>query len=213
MSLRPSIGRAVPCGRQDAEPPGRRLCASQSAFFAMNAPAKPQDGAGGINLGREEDFALGPARIHPSTCEVEVAGRREIVQPRAMQVLVALARAKGAVVSRDRLIELCWEGRVIGDDAINRAIAKVRAAAELSDPPAFEVETIPRIGFRLRGSGQMVGISGSPTSEKAAQETPPLPSNNRKQHLVLGIAAAAVAAAVLLAFLWRGPTELAEPAE
>ncbi len=116
----------------------------------MNTQTRPQEGAGSIDLGREEDFALGELRIHPSTCEIQAGERREIVQPRAMQVLVALARAKGAVVSRDRLIQMCWEGRAIGEDAINRAIAKVRSAAELTAPPAFEVETIPRVGFRLK---------------------------------------------------------------
>ena len=43
-----------------------------------------------------------------------------------MQVLVALARRRGQVVSRDQLIETCWAGRVVGEDAINRCIAKVR---------------------------------------------------------------------------------------
>src|SRR6185295_16162779 len=134
MSLRTCIERVEFPARQDSEPPACRLFAARAAFFAMNAPAKPESVAGAIDLGREQDFALGPARIRPSTCEVDVGGRREILQPRAMQVLVVLARAKGSVVSRDQLIQLCWEGRVIGEDAINRAIAKVRAAAELTDP-------------------------------------------------------------------------------
>jgi TolB-like protein/DNA-binding winged helix-turn-helix (wHTH) protein/Flp pilus assembly protein TadD len=116
----------------------------------MNTHTKPQDGTGAIDLGREADFMLGELKVHPSTCEVVAAAQRETMQPRAMQVLVALVRADGAVVSRDQLIQMCWDGRVIGEDAINRAIAKVRAAAELSDPPAFEDETIPRIGFRLK---------------------------------------------------------------
>src|SRR4051794_28618082 len=184
----------------------------------MNAPAKPQNGIGAIDLGREDDFTLGLARIHPSTCEVEVEGRREIVQPRAMQVLVALARAQGAVVSRDQLIQLCWEGRVIGDDAINRAIAKVRAAAELSDSPAFEVETIPRVGFRLKVREGAPGISRPPSANTTAQpERSPVASpENRKRLFVVAVAATALVATVLLAFLWRGPLarlQSARPAE
>jgi len=150
MSLRPGIPCPERFPKQDVEPPRRRLIPARAAFRTMNAQTRGEIAAGQIDLGREQDFALGKVRIHPCTCEVDVAGRREIVQPRAMQVLVALVRANGAVVSRDQLVELCWEGRVVGDDAINRAIAKVRAAAELSDPPAFKVETIPRIGFRLK---------------------------------------------------------------
>jgi TolB-like protein/DNA-binding winged helix-turn-helix (wHTH) protein/Flp pilus assembly protein TadD len=172
----------------------------------MNAPAKPQNGIGAIDLGREDDFTLGLARIHPSTCEVEVEGRREIVQPRAMQVLVALARAQGAVVSRDQLIQLCWEGRIIGEDAINRAIAKVRAAAELSTPPAFEVETIPRIGFRLRvretaADTQKTAPAVSATQPVGSQK---IWTGSRIRLLVLAIAGAAVAAVALFAIFWRG---------
>jgi hypothetical protein len=37
-----------------------------------------------------------------------------------MEVLVALARANGAVVSREALIESCWGGRTVSDDAIER---------------------------------------------------------------------------------------------
>jgi Tol biopolymer transport system component len=39
---------------------------------------------------------------------------------------------------------------VVGDDAINRSIAKVRALAEIATTPAFEIETVPRVGYRLR---------------------------------------------------------------
>jgi hypothetical protein len=47
-----------------------------------------------------------------------------------MQVLVALAQAQGAVVSRDSLIARCWEGGYVGEDAINRAIWRLRKLAE-----------------------------------------------------------------------------------
>ena len=206
MSLRTHIQRVGMQGRQDREPPARRLFVTHAAFFAMNAYTKPQESAGPIDLGREPDFVLGGARVYPSTCEIEGAGRREVLQPRAMQVLVALARANGAVVSRDQLVQMCWEGRVIGEDAINRAIAKVRAAAELSDPPAFEVETIPRVGFRLR------------TREPRTDDTPAPVASLRpgRGRLLLGIAAAIVVAVVLFALLWRGAMpglQIASPAE
>lgn len=105
--------------------------------------------AGRIDLARQPDFALGAMRVLPSCRQVVAGPRSETVQPRVMQVLVALAQPSGTVVSRDRLIERCWDGVVVGDDAINRCIAKVRHLAALTDPPAFEVETVPRVGYRL----------------------------------------------------------------
>lgn len=64
-----------------------------------------------------------------------------------MQVLVALARRAEEVVSRDELVTLCWAGRIVGEDAIQRAVAKVRHLGEGSG--AFAIETIPRVGYRL----------------------------------------------------------------
>jgi TolB-like protein/DNA-binding winged helix-turn-helix (wHTH) protein/tetratricopeptide (TPR) repeat protein len=173
MSLRMRIQRAGAHVRQDCEPPGRRLFAARAAFVVLMTAQTRAPESGPVDLGREPDFALGPAHIHPSTCEVEVAGQREIIQPRPMQVLVVLARANGAVVSRDQLVQLCWEGRAIGEDAINRAIAKVRAAAELTNPPAFEVETIPRIGFRLKGPALFASpaAAASPIADPASMSS------------------------------------------
>jgi Tol biopolymer transport system component/DNA-binding winged helix-turn-helix (wHTH) protein len=102
-----------------------------------------------IDIGAEADFSIGGLAIHPSTREVSASERRETVEPRVMQVLVALVRADGGVLSRDRLIEQCWGGRLVGDDAINSSVAKVRSLAALTMPPAFEIETIPRVGYRL----------------------------------------------------------------
>jgi len=66
-----------------------------------------------------------------------------------MQVLVTLANAKGAVVTREDLIRDCWNGQVIGDDSIDRAIGEIRRAARGAGAGSFAVETIPKTGFRL----------------------------------------------------------------
>ena len=104
-----------------------------------------------IDLAEEGDFTLGALRFSPSSREVSWPGGAEVIQPRVMQALVCLAHASGAVVSRDELIRRCWGGRVVGEDAIHRSIAKARQIAELAGaPPAFVIETIPRVGYRLR---------------------------------------------------------------
>ena len=69
-------------------------------------------------------------RVRPATREVAADGAPEALEPRVMQVLVALARRRGEVVSRDELILSCWGGRAVGDDAINRCIARIRRLAE-----------------------------------------------------------------------------------
>lgn len=100
-----------------------------------------------INLAHESDFALGDLRVHPSTREVSQSGTRSVVEPRVMQVLVALTQADGAVVSKDDLLARCWEGRIVGEDAINRVMSRLRKLSE--ETGAFRVETVTRIGYRL----------------------------------------------------------------
>jgi len=100
-----------------------------------------------VDLASEPDFALGGVQIRPSSREVLVKDQQEVLEPRVMQVLVALARERGSVISRERLVELCWGGRAIGEDAVNRCIARLRRLAEAHG--GFCVDTITRVGYRL----------------------------------------------------------------
>jgi len=106
------------------------------------------DRSGPIDLSCEPDFMLGALEINPSTREVIQSGQRESLEPKAMQVLVALHRAGGRVVSRDDLIARCWEGRIVGEDAINRVIWRLRRLSE--DGVLFTIDTIPKVGYRLQ---------------------------------------------------------------
>lgn len=100
-------------------------------------------------LARREDFTLGPAAVSPSTRVVRGPGGEATLEPRAMQVLVALAEAGGAVVTRDDLFRRCWGEAVVGDDSLNRAIADVRRVARTAAADSFTIETVPRTGYRL----------------------------------------------------------------
>jgi TolB-like protein/tetratricopeptide (TPR) repeat protein len=119
----------------------------------MNAVAEPSQK---VNLAQEPGFRLGVLHIHPSACRV---GERR-VEPRVMEVLVVLARARGETVTRDELIEACWGGRIVSDDAVTRTIAQVRGLARGLDPPPFVLETIPKVGFRLVAAEAEVPSTG-----------------------------------------------------
>jgi TolB-like protein len=120
-----------------------------------------------VDLAREPDFTLGQARVRPSAYEVEVSGETIRLQPRVMQVLVALTRAEGAIVSRDLLVQSCWGGLAVGEDAINRCIQRLRRLSETGAPGAFRIETLPRIGYRLTSIER-----ASPTESRPATDKP-----------------------------------------
>lgn len=121
-----------------------------------------------VDLAHAAEFSLGHMRVRPSLREVETGGTVERIEPRVMQALVALAGADGAVVSRDELIARCWNGAVVSEDAINRVIGKLRKLSLLYTD-SFEIETIPRVGFRLKAAAVTSGAA------PAAPKSPTLP--------------------------------------
>jgi TolB-like protein/DNA-binding winged helix-turn-helix (wHTH) protein/Flp pilus assembly protein TadD len=166
-------------------------------------PAIPEQ----IRLSDERDFALGDLSVHPSVSEAVRGGHSLHIEPRVMQVLVALAGARGAVVSREELIRRCWDGRVVGEAAINRCMSRLRALADRGDGTrSFEVETIARVGYRLRAA------------EIPVQADSVAPVAPRKTRAALPAIAALAIVAVAAIAVWsylatRTPKTAAVPAE
>lgn len=103
-----------------------------------------------IDLAREAAFRLGAVDVRPNSLELVRGGQGLSLEPRIMQVLVVLARAEGSVVSRAELVERCWNGRIVGDNAINRVLSQIRKLAAGIGEGRFALETIPTIGYRLK---------------------------------------------------------------
>lgn len=128
------------------------------------------DGGGSyIELAGTADFDVGPLRLRPSLREVQVGGTTCSLEPRVMQVLVALAERAGETVPRDELIARCWRGAVVSEDAVQRCIRQLRRLAESAG--GFEIQTLTRVGYRLRpGSTDPVrsssGRSGAATDSR-----------------------------------------------
>ena len=108
-------------------------------------------GEGGrIDLARIPPVRLGEITIEPGLRRVvHDQGREEFLEPRVMQVLVALIRADGQILSRDDLLASCWGGVVVGEDAITRVIGRLRRIADGVGVGAFKVQTIAKVGYRL----------------------------------------------------------------
>jgi DNA-binding winged helix-turn-helix (wHTH) protein/tetratricopeptide (TPR) repeat protein len=108
-----------------------------------------------IELSRTPDFCLGPLSVRPSLREVRSRAQSLVLEPRVMRVLVALAERPGDIVGYEELIERCWDGRVIGDNAIHRVIGKLREMLSALDPGgALAIETVAKVGYRLAPGGE-----------------------------------------------------------
>lgn len=103
------------------------------------------------DLARRPDFRMGPLSISPSRRQIEGPAGQVHLEPIIMQVFLMMVDARGQVVTRTILFDQCWGGTIVGDDSLNRAIARVRRVAAECAPGLFEIETIPRTGYRLIG--------------------------------------------------------------
>ena len=103
-----------------------------------------------ILLSSEPAFRLGGWAVEPALRQMSNAGESRTIEPRVMQVLVALAKAKDRVIGRDALVDSCWSGRIVGETAINRVISLLRTLGAETD--AFEIETITKVGYRLKAA-------------------------------------------------------------
>jgi DNA-binding winged helix-turn-helix (wHTH) protein/tetratricopeptide (TPR) repeat protein len=160
---------------------------------------------GRVVLAHEPAFHIGDVAVHPAIRQIERGSRRQTLEPRVMQVLVALARARGGIVTRDELIETCWDGRVVGDDSINRVLSRIRRVAADLGGGTFAIETIARVGYRLVGPGSSEGIQ----ARAAAPSRQPAFS---RRMLVGGAAAIATLAVGGAVAFWAAPKGPGEPA-
>ena len=137
-----------------------------------------------IELAHASPFRLGGMVVEPALRRVAVAdGDDETLEPRVMQVLVVLALANGGTVSRDDLLRQCWDGRTVGDDAINRVIGRLRKLADKHGDGAVRIETTNKVGYRLIGPVALVAswrpvplaLEGAalPPDRAAAEPLPP----------------------------------------
>lgn len=116
----------------------------------MNKDMKGLGEVACIELAHQPMLRLGRLTIRPDLRQlIDADGAQETLEPRVMQVLVALVRAQGQVVTRDALIDSCWDGRIVGEDAINRVMSRLRRVAQGIGAGAFRIETITKVGYRL----------------------------------------------------------------
>lgn len=146
------------------------------------------------DLASRGDLKAGPLRVSPATRVVEGPSGRVHVEPVVMKVFLLLLEARGNVVTRDELFGTAWGGLFVGDDSLNRAIGCIRKIAGQIAPGFFEIETIPRTGYRLTGS-----ILQHLNTSAVIGEGIALPPMSRR----LLIGAGAITAVVAGAGLWR----------
>ncbi|MGP9802722.1 winged helix-turn-helix domain-containing protein [Rheinheimera sp. NSM] len=88
------------------------------------------------------------------------------LEPRQHKLLLVLLQHASQVVSREQLISSVWDGRIVSEGAINRAVSMLRKAFVSLDPQTNYIETLPKLGYRLLPAATII-TTGLPARHPA----------------------------------------------
>lgn len=169
------------------------------------------------------DAAKATTPLHGRIANVELDERRRqllckgkpvAIEPKPFDLLCLLIRRQGEAVSKDELIASLWNGRIVSDSVIARAVTKLRRA--LGDEAAPFIETSHGYGYRFGGIFEAIAtdLHPAPTesvsgAEAALTAAPADRPQRRAGRTALGLSACLLM--ITLLFLWLRGFQQAAP--
>ena len=140
-------------------------------------------------------FRFGAFELNATTGELSRDGQLVRLRPQQLQLLAALLRHPGHVVSRDELRQALWSEQtfVEFEDSLNHAIIRLRTAlGDSAHEPRF-IETVPKRGYRFIAPVESRDAASHPSSRVA-------PARRRARVALVVLASVALAGTALLAW-------------
>jgi DNA-binding response OmpR family regulator len=128
-----------------------------------------------------ETLYAGELEIRPGDGLVLANGRALTLSVREYELLVAMARRIGAILSRDELFRTVWGGELrAGDRSVDVYVSKLRGKLERSMPDRRFIHTHPGFGYRFQpeptqtlapgAAREAIGPLGRLESEASAEQ-------------------------------------------
>jgi two-component system response regulator ChvI len=104
--------------------------------------------AGGLGT---EIIEAGPLRLDPGRFEVRWRGKPVVLTRSEFQILGALARNRGMVLARERLLDLArGDDAVVTDRTVDTFVKRLRKKIRDVDDAFDGIETVFGVGYRYR---------------------------------------------------------------
>lgn len=137
--------------------------------------------SGSLQAESNVQFLFSDCVLDPERRELTRASNAIAVGPQVFDLLLYLIQNRDRVVSKDRIFEDVWAGRIVSESTLTSHINAVRKAVGDSGEDQRLIRTVPRKGFRFVGevteapaSERDVGGASSPALD-TPRPVPPLP--------------------------------------
>jgi DNA-binding winged helix-turn-helix (wHTH) protein len=102
---------------------------------------------------------FGPFTLDPRTWTITRGGKDVDLSPHLVQILVHLVERRGAIVTKEELLDRFWPDVHVTENTLTRAIADIRKALDDDASKPRYVQTLARRGYRFVGE-----TAAAPTS-------------------------------------------------
>lgn len=90
------------------------------------------------------------------------------------KILELLAHNAGNIVTRDEILGVAWEGRVVSSNSLNQSISMLRESLELESGQESIIVTVPRWGYKINAEVVSKDIFVNEEASSVEETTPAL---------------------------------------
>jgi DNA-binding winged helix-turn-helix (wHTH) protein/tetratricopeptide (TPR) repeat protein len=100
----------------------------------------------------EEVYEIGVFVLDVTERRLSGSGADIALPPKAFDLLVALVRRAGTLVSKRELLDVVWPGTSVEEGIISVHVSALRKILGTTDGGSHGIETVPRTGYRFTGT-------------------------------------------------------------
>ncbi|MEM8890012.1 MAG: winged helix-turn-helix domain-containing protein [Bacteroidota bacterium] len=118
-----------------------------------------------------DSYYVGEWLVEPELLQISRDKRIKKLEPQLIRVLEILASESGQVLRKEALMEQAWEGVIVSENVLTRAISSLRKALEDDPRNPYYIETISKKGYRLRAEVKKAGKEKRAIPKKAVKKS------------------------------------------
>jgi TolB-like protein/DNA-binding winged helix-turn-helix (wHTH) protein len=145
-------------------------------------------------------FRVGPFEIDSGRYELRRDGQPVALEPKVLDLVLALVRERHRLVTKQELLDEVWRGVHVTESTLTRAVSLARAALGDTGQEQRVIETVAGRGYRWKA--EVEAIVPGPAEGRAAVAAAPRRGLRR---LALALLAGALGGAAFVALAWPRP--------